>query len=142
MNKIKEKINPKIIIGIILIIVLIILFLIIKNHNNKIAMGDNGLYIHDNLEIVKDEEYKGVKFSNISMTTEDGYTTFICDVTNISESDIEKESYSIKLKDKGNNEVVTLIAYIPEGLKKGETKMINAQAQGEYKEVVSKEITD
>ena len=55
---------------------------------------------------------------------------------------IEKETYNIKLKDKNNKEVVTLLAYLPGGIKKDETKTVTASVQGEYKEVTSKEITE
>ena len=142
MGKIKEKMNLKVMIGIILIVLLIILFLIIKNHNNKVAINDNGVYVYSSLELVKDVEYKGLKFTNISMTSEKGYTTFTCDVTNTTDKDIEKETYNIKLKDKNNKEVVTLLAYLPGGIKKGETKTVTASTQGEYKEITSKEITE
>ena len=142
MGKIKEKMNLKVMIGIILIVLLIILFLVIKNHNNKVAINDNGVYVYSSLELVKDVEYKGLKFTNISMTSEKGYTTFTCDVTNTKDIDIEKETYNIKLKDKNNKEVVTLLAYLPGGIKKDETKTVTASVQGEYKEVTSKEITE
>ena len=142
MGKIKEKMNLKVMIGIILIVLLIILFLVIKNHNNKVAINDNGVYVYSSLELVKDVEYKGLKFTNISMTSEKGYTTFTCDVTNTTDKDIEKETYNIKLKDKNNKEVVTLLAYLPGGIKKGETKTVTASTQGEYKEITSKEITE
>ena len=142
MEKIKEKMNLKVIIGIILIVLLIILFLIIKNHDNKVAIDENGPYIYSSLGIVKDEEYKGLKFTNISMTLEEGYTTFTCDVTNTTDKDIEKENYNIKFKDKENKEIFTLLAYLPGGIKKGETKTVTASTQGEYKQVTVKEITE
>ena len=49
MKKVKEKMNLKIIIGIILIIILIILFLVIKNHDNKVAIDDNRVYVYSSL---------------------------------------------------------------------------------------------
>lgn len=141
--KIKKK-YFKILIGILLILIIAILLLLFfpKSHDNEVAIKDNEIYAHTEEGIIKEEEYKGIKFSNISMLTEKGYTTFTADVTNISKEDISSEKLHISLKDKDGKEKIKLLAYIPGGLKVGEVKTITASAKGEFREVVSKEIVE
>ena len=95
MDKLKKLLknkNIKIIIGILIILIIAILLLLLfpKAHDNDVAVKDNGIYSHTEKGIIKEEEYKGVKFSNISMLTENGYTTFTADVTNVSKADIKR----------------------------------------------------
>lgn len=145
MNKLKElleKKNSKIIIEVLLASIMIIMFLLFLPKAHDDVVKDNGIKAHTEEGIVKEEEYKGIKFSNISMITEKGYTTFTADVTNVSGADIDTERLHIDLKDKDGKVVIKLLAYIPNGLKSGEVKKVNASAKGEFKEIVSKEIVD
>ena len=136
MVKVINK-NKKIILIIVGIILLISIVLIIKggNKNNKIIANTHK-------GIVKEEEYEGIKFSNISMLSENEQTTFTADVTNVSEEDIEKERLHLSLKNKDGKEVVKFLVYFPGGLKKGETKTIKATADGTYSDAIVKEITE
>lgn len=147
MEKIKELLKnkkSKIIIGIILILIIVILLLLLfpKAHDNDVAVKDGEIHSHTEKGIIKEEEYKGVKFTNISMLTEKGYTTFTADVTNVSKENIETEKLHISLKNKDGKEIIKLLAYIPGGLKVGEIKTITASAKGEFNDVVSKAIVD
>lgn len=147
MDKLKKLLknkNVKIIIGILIILIIAILLLLLfpKAHDNDVAVKDNGIYSHTEKGIIKEEEYKGVKFSNISMLTENGYTTFTADVTNVSKADIKNERLHISLRDKDGKEKIKLLAYIPGGLKVGEVKTVTASAKGDFKEVISKAIID
>lgn len=130
------------IIGII-IITLSILFIFVGSKKNKVSIKqDNDIYAHTEENIIKEEEYSGIKYSNISMLTENDYTTFTADVTNVSDKDITNERFHISLKNKDGEEVIKLLAYIPNGLKKGEMKTITASAHGSFTDVVSKEIVE
>lgn len=147
MEKIKELLKnqkSKIIIGIILIIIIVILLLLLfpKAHDNDVAVKGGEIHSHTEKGIIKEEEYKGIKFTNISMLTEKGYTTFTADVTNVSKENIETERLHISLKNKDGKEIIKLLAYIPGGLKVGEIKTITASAKGEFNDVVSKAIVD
>lgn len=148
IKKILEKRNAKIIlVALLLLITMIIFFISLPKANKeekekKIISEDSGIHFHKEKEIVKEEKYEGIKFSNISMVTKGEYTTFSADVTNESKQDIEKERLHISLKDKEGKEIIKLLVYIPKGLKIGETKNITASAKGEFNEVVSKEIVE
>lgn len=127
---------------VLLIVLLLIVFGSKGGSSKKIANKDSGIRAHTEEGIIKEEEFNGIKFSNISMLTEKGYTTVSADVTNVSDNDITNERLHLSLKDKDSNESVKLLVYIPNGLKKGETKTITASAHGEFSEVVSKEVME
>ncbi len=142
LNFIKRKKRIVILIGILLITAIVVIISIPKVKNNMIAMKDNGIYAHTEEGIIKEEEYKGIKFSNISMLTKKDYTTFTADITNITDKDIKEERLHISLKDDNKKEVVKLLAYFPGGLKKDETKTIEAIAHGNFTDATNKEIID
>ena len=124
----------------IIIIALSILFIFI---GSKVSIKqDNKIFAHTSEGIIKEVEYNGVKFSNISMLTENGYTTFSADITNVSGEDISKERLHVVLKDSNGKEVIKYLAYFPGGLKKDETKTITASAHGNFTDAEVKEITD
>ena len=132
-----------VLIGFLVIIIIgVVLLSIPKDKKNLSKAQDNGIYAHTEEGIIKEEEYEGIVFKNISMLTKDGYTTFTSDITNKSDSDIEKERLHIILKDENDKEVLKYLAYFPGGLKKGETKTITATAQGNYTNAKTKIITD
>lgn len=134
INLFKDK---KIILASLLIIISTILLIVSipkekkeKNYNNT-KKG-----------VIERVDYNGVKFTNISLVTENGYTTFKATVTNNSETDIKDEELYINLKDKDGNVIVKLLGFIPDGLKKGESKKIVSSVKGDYSEAYSKEIVD
>ena len=127
----------------IFIIVLCILFVIFTSNKNRVSIiQDNKIFANTSEGIIKEEEYDGIKFSNISMLTKDDKTTFTADVTNVSNSEITKEKLHVVLKNGDGKEVIKFLAYFPGGLKKNETKTITAFADGSFKEAEVKEITD
>ena len=138
INMVKE--NKKILLLLLIIIIIILMVILIPKADKPKQKRD--IYYHEEAGIVKDEEYKGIEFTNISMSTEKGYTTFKATVTNKSDKDIETENVYINLKDKNNKVIVKLLGFIPDGLKKGESKKINSSIKGDYKNAYSKEITD
>lgn len=90
--------------------------------------------------VIKEETYEGLEFSNISLITENGYTTFTANVTNKNETDSMVSDVNIVLKDKESNEVITLRGNIGESLKANETRTITAVAKGDLKGVTTKTI--
>lgn len=145
-----EKIrNGKIIISALLfILVLIPILLNTKKSKNFEQKSEEKVkyeynkkeFFHIEEDIIKDEKTKGIKFTNISLLTKNGQTTFTADVTNTTSKDIKTEDLDVNLLDKNNKVVITLRAHIPNGLKKNETKKVSASAKGEFKNVVSKVI--
>ncbi len=142
MEKVIKKIeeNKVILMGLILIIGLVLLFMSIPEKKTKLS--DVEIFRHREEGIVKEEEYKGIKLTNIKMVTEGEYTTFSATATNVSDSDINIENFYIELKDKNGSSVAKLLGYIPDGLKKGEVKQIRSTAKGSFKSAYTKEIVD
>lgn len=109
--------------------------------NNKIADNtDSGIVANTKEGIIKEEVYEGLKFSNISLITENGYTTFSADVTNTTDTDNNISDVNIELKDKDDNTVITLRGNIGDTLKSGEKRTITAVTKGNFKSVVTKAI--
>ena len=69
---------------------------------------EEGMTANTNAGIVQDATYQGLKFSNISLISENGYSTFSADVTNTNATDSNIADVNIILKDKDGNEVITL----------------------------------
>ena len=74
------------------------------------------------------------------MITENGYSTFTADVTNIAQNNSTISDVDIILQDKDGNEVITLRGNIGEHLKPNETRTITAVTKGELKDVTAKAI--
>ncbi|MBR2587784.1 MAG: FxLYD domain-containing protein [Bacilli bacterium] len=88
--------------------------------------------------VTKDAIFNGVRFSNIKMVEKDGSTIFTADLTNTTKKEIKIEEYYIDLYNKDDKLVITLLAFVPYGLKPNETKDITASATGSLKEAVTK----
>lgn len=107
----------------------------------KIAIKDkSGMVANTKEGVIKEEVYENLKFSNISLITKDGYSTFSADVTNTSNEDSNIADVNIVLKDKDGNTVITLRGNIGDTLKAGETRTITAVTKGELEGVVTKAI--
>lgn len=132
--------NSKVILA-ALLFVLIIVPLVLNNKNiiKKLNRNKN-IYYHEEKGIIKEEQIDGIKFTNISLITKNNQTTFSADVTNVSKEDIKTENLNVDLINKKKQTVITLVANIPNGLKKGESKRVTAVAKGEFKDVITKVI--
>lgn len=142
-KKIDKKIDKNkniIIVSIILLIIVVLLLILIPKGSETKTKSE--IFRHREEGIVKEEEYKGIKLTNIKMVTEDDYTTFSANATNISDKDITIEKFYIELKNKNGNSIAKLLGFIPEGLKKGETKKITSSAKGKFKNATDKDIVD
>ena len=145
-DKITEK-SKMFLVGLVFLLAIIPLMMnikqkkLIKKEVKKTGIITEGNTLkHVSEEIIKKEKIQGVEFSNITLTTKDGQTTFTANVTNVTNKDIKTENFDIDLLDKNDKVVITLRANIPNGLKKHETKQVNASAKGDFKNVVSKAI--
>lgn len=107
---------------------------IAKNEN------ENGLVANTRKDVIKDEKYEDLEFTNISLISENGYSTFTADVTNVSQTDSTISDVDIILQDKNGNEVITLRGNIGEPLKPNETRTITAVTKGNLKNVTAKAI--
>ena len=66
----------------------------------------------------------GIELSNIQLTTKDGITNILCDVTNKSNADFKMQEVYVVLRDEQGNEIYKVPGII-EDIKVGETKQFN-----------------
>ena len=135
----------KIILGALLIVLVAVPFVINmkpKKAPKKLAKTtEEKTFAHTEDGIIKEEEYEGLKITNITMITNNGYTTFSADVTNTNAEPTNFENVNIELKDEEGNVIITLLGNIGTGLKQNETRTITASAKGDFKTVATKSIT-
>lgn len=137
-----KKYKIQLIIFLVVIIALIIgLIISFGFDKEQIAKNDDqGIVANTAADVIKEETYEGLKFTNISLITEKGYSTFSADVTNTTQNDSNISDVNIVLKDKNGNDIITLRGNIGGPLKPNETKTITAVTKGNLKDVTSKEI--
>ena len=124
-----------------LIVGLVISFNIGDKSDGITKNEEEGMTANTSEGIIAETTYQNLKFTNISLISEDGYSTFSADVTNTAESDSTISDVNIVLKDKDGNEVITLRGNIGEPLKTNETRTITAVTKGKFANPTTKEIT-
>lgn len=145
-NFIKRHKKQSIIVAIVLIIIIIAIVIALTLTSN--SKGKNLSQNTDQISaittegIIKEEEYKGLKFTNISLIKEKNMYTMTLDVTNTTNEAIEIQKVNIPLKDKKGNEIITLLGYIGDKLEPKETRTITASTSSDLSKVVTKEITE
>ena len=137
-----KKYKLYLIIFLVVVVALIIgLIISLGFDKEEISVAEEpGIVANTSEEVVKEETYEGLQFSNISLITENGYTTFTADVTNTTETDSTISDVDIILQDKDGNEVITLRGNIGEPLKSNETRTITAVTKGKFNNATTKEI--
>ena len=135
-----KKYKLYLIIFLVVVIALIVGIIISFNFNKeKISIAKEPKIVANTKEgVIKEETYENLTFNNISLITEDGYTTFTADVTNTSAENSTISDVDIVLQDKDGNEVITLRGNIGEPLKPNETTTITSVTKGELKDVTTK----
>ena len=139
-----KKYKLYLIIFLVVVVALIIgLIISLGFDKEEISVAEEpGIVANTSEEVVKEETYEGLQFSNISLITENGYTTFTADVTNTTETDSTISDVDIILQDKDGNEVITLRGNIGEPLKSNGTRTITAVTKGNLKNVTAKVIAE
>ena len=137
-----KKYKLYLIIFLVVVIALIVGIIIsFKFNKEKISIAKEPKIVANTKEgVIKEETYENLTFNNISLITEDGYTTFTADVTNTSAENSTISDVDIVLQDKDGNEVITLRGNIGEPLKPNETRTITSVTKGELKNVTTKVI--
>lgn len=142
MKKFLNSKNAKLILSAIVIVVLIVPFWIFKVNNNKnvLQLENKDVFAHMEPGIIEEETFGNLRMSNISMITDNGYTTFTADVTNTGDDALDFENINIEFRDENDSVVVVLLGNIGSDLKPNETRILSATAKGEFKNVSSKSL--
>jgi len=134
--------NKKAIIAIIIAVVVLVIagiIIFVANNNKKEDTTKEAITTKD---IIKDEKFGGLEFTNTTFIKENGQYTLSMDVTNPSDKEINLEEINIVLKDKKGNELVTLLGYIGPAMKANETRTITSSVSMDLSKVKSKTITE
>ena len=126
-----KKINPKNLIIIIAIFVVVLIIAIIfgfnKNKENKTPTDDgNNVIFNENENIVKDQELDGLKFTNTSLSYNEGMSVLITDVTNPTEEEYFLTEFKVIIKDEAGNVVTELPGYVGDSISPNETLTITS----------------
>lgn len=146
MNIIKKHKMP--LIALLVVIVSLVIGLIISFgfEKEKLAANNNNneqkVVANTEEGVIKEETFQELQFTNISLISENGYSTFTADVTNMGQEDSNVSDVNIVLQDKDGNEVITLRGNIGTTLKPNETRTITAVTKGELKGVTTKVIAE
>lgn len=133
--------NKKVLVAIIVaVVVLLIAGIIMFIINNKEGQSKKEAITLE--EIIKDEKFGGLEFTNTTFIKENGQYTLSMDVKNPSDKEINLEEVNIVLKDKKGNELVTLLGYIGPAMKANETRTITSSVSMDLSKVKSKTITE
>ena len=126
-------------------IVAAVLLLVNNNKDNKSnKKEEDKLIANTNAGIIKEEEYKGLKFSNVTLIKGKGTDvyTLSMDVTNMTNETNNITQVDIPIKNKDGEVEVTLLGYIGEDLKPNETRTITASASIDLSKSASKDIKE
>lgn len=138
MNKEVFK-DKRVIIGIIaVVVVLLVVGIIMLIINNKKADAKKEAITTE--EIIQDESFNGLNFTNTTFIKENGQYTLSMDVTNPSDKEIDVEEVNIVLKDKKGKEIVTLLGYIGDPMKAKETRTVTSSVSMDLSKAKSKTI--
>lgn len=121
-------------ISIIIIILIICLIFLIKIKDKPEST--------DSTPINKSVTYKGLKFTNFDLETDDIQSNLIVKVTNTTNKTINIKKIKIELLDDKNKKIVTLVASIGEDLSSGETRKISTSVGFNLKKAAFKKILE
>lgn len=82
--------------------------------------------INTNEEVIKDQEFEGLKMTNTSLVTVGGVSTLVTEVSNNTGSDYYLNEFTITAKNADGKVLATLPGYVGDVIRNGETKVINS----------------
>ena len=114
------------IIIIIFIIVVVVLggYFIVRNVSSH---KEDKVQTNTNENVIKDQEVGGFHFSNTALIYEDGKSKLTTSIKNITENDAMLQSFDIIVHDKNGEEITTLLGYVGNTIKPGETIAISSE---------------
>ena len=113
-----------IIIGLIVVLIVIGGYFIVRSVTSN---NEDKIQSNTNENVIKDQEVGGFQFTNTSLTYENGKSKLTIRVKNITDQDIVLQSFDIIVKDKNGKEMTTLLGYIGDTIKAGETRVITSE---------------
>ena len=96
-----------------------------KKDNKKDNTKDD-VKVNTEENVIKDQTFEGLTFTNTSLTTTNGVSTLITEVSNSTGSDYTLEEFTITIKNKAGEVITTIPGYVGDVIKNGETRTINS----------------
>ena len=124
----------------IILIIILIIVLCVNNSNDKKLKPE--VITNTNEGIIKEEDYNGLVFNNVSLITEKGYTTFTASVTNRNSEVSNISDVNINFYDKDDNLIMSFRGNIGDNLNPGETRTITSSTKGNLNKASYKTITE
>lgn len=96
-----------------------------KKDNKKNNTKDD-VKVNTEENVIKDQTFEGLTFTNTSLTTTNGVSTLITEVSNSTGEDYTLEEFTITIKNKAGEVITTIPGYVGDVIKNGETRTINS----------------
>ena len=96
-----------------------------KKDNKKNNTKDD-VKVNTEENVIKDQTFEGLTFTNTSLTTTNGVSTLITEVSNSTGEDYTLEEFTITIKNKDGEVITTIPGYVGDVIKNGETRTINS----------------
>ena len=94
--------------------------------DNKKNNAKDDVKVNTEENVIKDQTFEGLTFTNTSLTTTNGVSTLITEVSNSTGSDYTLEEFTITIKNKAGEVITTIPGYVGDVIKNGETRTINS----------------
>ena len=94
--------------------------------DNKKNNAKDDVKVNTEENVIKDQTFEGLTFTNTSLTTTNGVSTLITEVSNSTGSDYTLEEFTITIKNKDGEVITTIPGYVGDVIKNGETRTINS----------------
>ena len=94
--------------------------------DNKKNNAKDDVKVNTEENVIKDQTFEGLTFTNTSLTTTNGVSTLITEVSNSTGEDYTLEEFTITIKNKDGEVITTIPGYVGDVIKNGETRTINS----------------
>ena len=88
--------------------------------------GKDKVVSNTNTEVIKDQNLGVFEFQNTSLIYENGQSILEVEVTNTSAVDQQIVEFNIIVKDENDEEIITLVGFVGDVIKAGESKVITS----------------
>lgn len=97
-------------------------------NNDKKTTKEPETVVNTAEDVIKDQEFEGLKMTNTSLVVEGGISTLITEVSNNTGSDYYLNQFKITVKDKDGNVITTLSGYVGAVIPNGKVRVINTSS--------------
>lgn len=115
-----------IIIATVILVLIVGALIVVANNKGKETKSEDKFIVNTEKDVIKDQDFDGLKFTNTSLIYENGISNLETTVENNTGSDYNLIEFSIIVKDKNDEVITTLPGYVGEVIKNGEIKKINS----------------